>query len=230
MLPENPTFFVRGDDGQEYGPVDLDELRDWVQENRAGIGTEVKRDEPTGSWQPWQNYPELIALLAEVSATSPVAALGGVSPAPMGRRVLAFALDIFLASLLSMPPAYLIATLSGVPDLELRYLESAFQADQTVPANIQFYGMMSQLVSQAIFLLYFAGFITAHGQTPGKSVFRLRVITADGQKPYFVKSLVRAIAMVVSTNLLFLPIAFAFFNPQRRALHDFIAGTYVVEA
>ena len=69
MLPENPTFFVRGEDGVEYGPVDLAELREWVAENRAGIGTEVKRDEPGSIWEPWQNFPELVALLAEVNVT-----------------------------------------------------------------------------------------------------------------------------------------------------------------
>jgi uncharacterized RDD family membrane protein YckC len=230
MLTENSNFLIRGDDGQEYGPVGLEELRDWVQENRAGLGTEVKRDETGAIWEPWQNFPELVALLAEANVTSPVPGQNGLVIAPMGRRVLAFALDVFLASLLSMPPAYVIAFLSGIPDLEMRYLESAFQTDQPAPPNVVFYGLLSQLVSQVIFVLYFAGFIAAHGQTPGKAIFRLRVIGVGGQKPHFVKSFVRALALAVSTNLLFLPMAYAFFNPQRRAVHDIFAGTYVVEA
>ena len=64
--PPPPAFIVRGDDGEEYGPVDLAELREWVRENRAGLGTVVRPDRPDASWQPWQNYPELVALLAAV--------------------------------------------------------------------------------------------------------------------------------------------------------------------
>jgi len=201
-----------------------------VRENRAGLGTDVKRDEPGAAWQPWQTHPELVALLAQAHATALPPGPLGLVIAPMGRRMLAFALDFFLASLLSMPPAYVLASLSGYPDLEMRYLAAAFQPDQAAPPNIVFYGLLTQVISQVVFVLYFAGFIAAHGQTPGKSLFRLRVMTAAGQKPYFVKALVRALVLAFSTNLLFLPMIYAFFNPQRRALHDLIAGTCVVEA
>src|SRR5258708_23712119 len=96
MLPENKSFMVRGDDGLEYGPVDLDELREWVRENRAGLGTDVRLDETGTSWHPWQSYPELVALLAEARATAPVPGMPGLVIAPMGRRIVAFALDLFL--------------------------------------------------------------------------------------------------------------------------------------
>ncbi|HEX4140365.1 MAG TPA: hypothetical protein VHY09_08465, partial [Candidatus Methylacidiphilales bacterium] len=94
---------IRGDDGVEYGPVELEELREWVQENRAGIGTEVRRDEPGARWLPWQNFPELVALLAEVSATTPVPGQPGMALAPLGRRMLAFALDLILSYILFVP-------------------------------------------------------------------------------------------------------------------------------
>ena len=86
MLPENPMFFVRGEDGVEYGPVDLAELREWVAENRAGIGTEVKRPEPGSVWEPWQNFPELVALLAEVNVTSGVPGEPGIAVAPIAQN------------------------------------------------------------------------------------------------------------------------------------------------
>ncbi len=79
MLSEARVYFIRGDDGEEYGPVDLAELREWVRENRAGIGTEVRRADPDGTWNTWQTYPELVALVAEVNATGPV-------PGPAGSR------------------------------------------------------------------------------------------------------------------------------------------------
>ncbi len=112
MLRENRSFWVRGDDDQEYGPVDLEELREWVRENRAGLGTDVRRDEPDAPWHPWQNYPELVALLAEVHAV-------GVVPsqviAPLGKRALAFAMDLILSAILSFPILFALA-LIFIPD------------------------------------------------------------------------------------------------------------------
>ena len=70
MLPENRLFWIRGDDDKEYGPVNLEELREWVRENRAGLGTFVRTDQPDAPWQHWQQYPELVALLAEVQAAA----------------------------------------------------------------------------------------------------------------------------------------------------------------
>ena len=228
MLPENPNFFVRGDDGSEYGPVDLAELREWVAENRAGIGTEVKRDEPDGLWQPWQYFPELVALVAEVHATQDG---HGLAIGAMWRRVLAFGLDLFLFSLLTLPVSYLITHLSGIPDLQLAYLEAALQPDVPIDSNVLFYGMISNAAFLTILVGYFAGFTAAHGQTPAKQIFRLRVVMADGLKPNFVKALARSVTLAFSINLLFcLPLFYAFFNPQRRAPHDWITGTYVVEA
>lgn len=230
MLPENRSFMVRGEDGLEYGPVDLEELRDWVQENRAGLGTDVRRDEPNAPWHPWQTYPELVALLAEVQVTSPVSNDAALVVAPLGRRILAFGLDLVLASVLTMPLAYVISTRSGIPDLEQRFLVSLLQPDVPAPPEVMFYGILCNVVTQTVLVLYFACFLAAHGQTPAKSLFRLRVVDAAGRKPHFVKSLLRALALAFSTNLFFLPMTYAFFNPQRRAMHDVIAGTWVVEA
>jgi len=230
MLPENRSFLVRGEDGQEYGPVDLNALRDWVQENRAGLGSEVRLDEPGAPWHPWQNYPELIALLAEVHVTSPVPGQPGLVIAPMGRRICAFALDLILAYILAWPLIYLLTAASGFPDLEQRFLSALLYPDAPAPQAVMTYGMLSSLASNCILTLYFTGFLAIHGKTPAQALFRLRVVDPSGRKPHAVKSLLRALALIFSMNLLCLPLAYAFFNPQRRALHDFLAGTYVVEA
>jgi uncharacterized RDD family membrane protein YckC len=230
MLPEHRSFVIRGEDGQEYGPVDLKELRDWVQENRAGIGTEVRRDEPSAAWHPWQTYPELVALLAEVQVTSPVPEQAAVVLAPYLRRIVAFALDIFLAALLAYPLVYLLSMETGIPDLEERFLLAALHPELQQPQDVMTYGMIGNLISNGMLLLYFTGFLAAHGQTPAKAIFRLRVVDANGSKPTLLKSLFRALVLLLSMSLLCLPLTYVFFNPQRRALHDIIAGTWVVEA
>jgi uncharacterized RDD family membrane protein YckC len=230
MLPENPSFMIRGDDGQEYGPVDLGELREWVQENRAGIGTDVRRDEPNAPWNPWQTYPELVALLAEAHATSPAPDQPVGLVAPMARRVTAFALDVILAGLLAFPLIYLLSAESGIPDLEQRFLLILVQPDVPQPPEVMTYGMIGNMISNGMLVLYFTGFLAAHGQTPAKALLRLRVVDGSGRKPPLVKSFFRALLLFFSMSLFCLPLTYAFFHPQRRALHDIIAGTYVIEA
>ena len=227
MLPESHHFLIRGEDGLEYGPVSLDELRDWVQENRAGIGTEVRRDEPGADWKPWQTYPELIALLAEVHVTCPVPGLPGLVLAPFPRRVLAFGLDLVLISVL-VTPIFITLALIFLPDWFVHYIVAAAQPPFThpdVPSQAQIF---ANLISDFMLLLYFTLFQAAHGKTPAKQIFRLRVVDQRGQRPGLVKATLRALALIFSMSLFFLPLAYAFFNPQRRSLHDFIAGTYVV--
>lgn len=239
MLPENRSFLIRGDDGLEYGPVDLDELRDWVQENRAGLGTEVRRDEPDAPWHPWQNYPELVALLAEVHVTSPVPGQPGLVIAPMGRRVLAFALDlvlisipiliIFYTTVLIFFPDWIVRDVVSVNQFVLD-AEAGNQHPYNPPDPPPHALAIAELMRVCILALYFTGFHAAHGRTPGKSIMRLRVVGQTGQKPPVVKSFLRALVLIVSMSLLFIPFAYVFLNPQRRAFHDLVAETYVVEA
>ena len=228
MLSEERVFMIRGDDGEEYGPVEMKELREWVQENRAGLGTTVRLDEPNARWHPWQYYPELVALLAEVHASSLIPGLSAVTVAPMGRRVLAFITDMILATFL-YTPIFRVLTQVYMPDWDEQVLAllNHFQAPSPQFAHEIF---ISNTLFDSILLLYMLGFHAAHGRTPGKSIMRLKVVDEAGQKPGFVKSLFRALIMIISLSFYGLPLAYAFFNPQRRTLHDFLAGTYVVEA
>jgi uncharacterized RDD family membrane protein YckC len=229
MLPENHSFLIRGDDGQEYGPVDLGELRDWVRENRAGLGTEVRLDEPGAPWNPWQSHPELVALLAEAHATGPVPDQSGLVIAPMGRRMVAFALDLILVMIPVLIICYTLA-LTFMPDWFVQAVVSGYQHPFSTPDLPFGVNVAVELISDFVLMLYFIGFHAAHGQTPAKALLRLRVVDQSGQKPGLVKSFLRALILIFSMKILFLPIAYAFFNPQRRALHDFVASTCVVKA
>ena len=229
MMPEKHSFWVRGDDGQDYGPVDLGELRGWVRENRAGLGTEVRLDEAGAPWQPWHHYPELVALLAEVHVTSPVPGQPGLVIAPMGRRVAAFALDLMLISILLTPIFFTLAVVF-LPDWFVQYVVASSLTPFSFPDLPLAGRIVSDLIYDVTVVSYFTGFYAAHGQTPAKALLRLRVVDQSGRKPTAMKSVVRAVVLIFSMSLFFLPIAYAFFNPQRRALHDVVARTYVVQA
>ncbi len=230
MLPEDRFFWVRGEDGQEYGPVGLQELRDWVQENRAGLGTEVRRDEQNASWQPWQNYPELIALLAEVRVTSPVPGVPGLVLASLARRAGAFALDLILASILSTP-VLLMLIFAYMPDWLVQVGLASARPDLYNPPELPDpQQAIGSLVADLLLIAYLAGFIAAHGQTPAKALWRMKVVDVRGQKPGLGRAILRAVAIVFSMTLFFVPFIYVFVDPQRRAFHDYVAGTYVVEA
>jgi uncharacterized RDD family membrane protein YckC len=69
-----------------------------------------------------------------------------------------------------------------------------------------------------------------HGATPGKRLMGLRVVLADGSEPGRARALTRALAwLFLSTPFANFGFWLSLFNPRMRALHDLVAGTYVVE-
>lgn len=67
-------YKIIGADGQQYGPVNLDQMRRWVAENRIRSETLVQAEGST-EWKPFNSFPELAAELraAPPNITPPVA-------------------------------------------------------------------------------------------------------------------------------------------------------------
>jgi len=226
MLPENRSFMVRGEDGEEYGPVELDELREWVRENRAGLGTDVRLDETGAPWTPWQNHPELVALLAEAQATDSIPGQPGTI-APVWRRLVAWMMDIVILAILLLPLQLLLNHIIPVNEFMRAMIDPTTLQSLPTPVLNQLAAIM--LIESACMVLYFTVCHAFYGKTPAKALLRVRVVNQNGEKPTAVKAFVRALVLVISVNLIF-PLVVAFFNPQRRTLHDLVADTYVVEA
>jgi hypothetical protein len=72
-------YKIRGADGKEYGPVTLEQLRQWIVEGRANSQTYVQSPD-SAEWKPLSAYPELASLLPP-SATGP-SGLGSGGGAP----------------------------------------------------------------------------------------------------------------------------------------------------
>lgn len=53
-------FLLIGDDGNEYGPVDAQELRQWIRDGRANADSLVRRVEET-EWRPLGAFSEFLA-------------------------------------------------------------------------------------------------------------------------------------------------------------------------
>src|SRR4029077_634586 len=77
-------------------------------------------------------------------------------------------------------------------------------------------------------VLYFAGFWSTAGQTPGMRVMHLRVAGPSGAPPCLGRSLVRLAGLALAILLLFTGFLPALVDDRRRALQDFLAGTLIL--
>jgi len=99
------------------------------------------------------------------------------------------------------------------------------------PANI---GLMmgaigfNFIINVAIGMLYEAFFLVQYGATPGKMIFKLKVITPDGGGISWGRAIGRHFAKYLSGLTLMIGYIMAGFDPEKRALHDYIAGTRVI--
>jgi uncharacterized RDD family membrane protein YckC len=78
--------------------------------------------------------------------------------------------------------------------------------------------------------LYCFIFVGTRGQTPGKRLVGVRVVTWYGEPPTLARALVRTCGYLVSAALLWLGFIWIGFDREKRGLHDWIAGTYVVRS
>lgn len=66
------------------------------------------------------------------------------------------------------------------------------------------------------------------GQTVGKMLLGLQVIKNDGEDINIVTAILRYFGQIISAMILFIGYIMAGITENKRALHDMIAGTYVI--
>ena len=92
-------------------------------------------------------------------------------------------------------------------------------------ARMAFVRLLWDIVPAAVFVIGWARW----GTTPGKLLLELRVVDArSGERPGWIRSLIRCIGYVVSLLPLGLGFVWAAFDRNGQALHDKLAGTRVV--
>lgn len=77
-------------------------------------------------------------------------------------------------------------------------------------------------------VVYFTIFVGSCGQTPGKMLFRLKVVRADGQEMTYDGALLRSLFWMLSLLLFGIGFLMIAFTRQKRGLHDILAGTSVI--
>jgi uncharacterized RDD family membrane protein YckC len=86
------------------------------------------------------------------------------------------------------------------------------------------------LLGIALSAVYFVGFIGGCGQTPAKMLLGVRVVRRDGRRAGYARAFVRWVGYGLGVLTLGLGFSIALLNRDRRALHDWLAGTRVVRA
>jgi len=83
-------------------------------------------------------------------------------------------------------------------------------------------------INMAISAIYNTAFVGFYGKTPGKMLFRLKIIKTSGDNVNFIDAFKRYLATILSQIILFAGYLMVIWDKRKQALHDKIAKTYVV--
>ena len=219
-------YKIIGADGREYMAATLEELRAWIEDGRVGPGTWVWSG-AVERWQPASAWPELRWDLPAVPPVIPAVVKSELRPhdAEFPIRAAAYILDVFIVaalfSLITLPWA------EYYRELQEAALKESAKAAPDITVLLRFYTLFLSTFLP-LRLAYFVGFHAGLGATPGKLLFGLRVVRMDGGTLTFPRALARFLAELVSLAAMGIGYLVAPLHPERRALHDLIAGTRVI--
>ncbi len=216
------TYKIIGGDGAEYGPATLDELREWIRDGRVAGKTQVWRSDAAG-WSPAARYAELASDLARLDASTAAAA----RPCGFWARLGAHIIDsLVLGALFQLVWSQL--TLSH--DWPLPPLPTVLN-DETVKQFVQdcqIWANHAIVVYYPICLVYDMLMNGRFGATLGKMAIGARIVMLDGSHIGYGRAAIRGIASV-AIELFCLPANVIIgLRRDKRALHDFVAGTRVI--
>jgi uncharacterized RDD family membrane protein YckC len=143
----------------------------------------------------------------------PAPALREVAYAGVATRAIAIAVDAALIALVVLTVAAMVGLVGSlVGDVHAGWLVGLLAG-------------VGWLIAEA---LYFVGFWTTAGQTPGMRLMRLRVLDRTGSPPAPGRALVRFVGLLLAIIPCFAGFLPVLVDGRRRALQDFLAGTVVV--
>ncbi len=153
------------------------------------------------------------------AATASGSKLAPLPYAGLQLRIVAFVLDVLV--LISFGMLFVAAILALL----------VIDSDSGNPSDRAF------LISAGILALYIFAFVPLYhvllwswrGQTVGKMAVRIKVQSRNGGPLSLGQSALRLLGYVVSALPIFLGLVIAVFDRERRAFHDILAGTVVVE-
>jgi uncharacterized RDD family membrane protein YckC len=169
--------------------------------------------------------PPLIAR-AQIGSHSRQRRVVRVRAASFPRRIAASVLDLLLVLTVSGGVAVLAALLLGVRLPSAKEFGADFVLAGLLDRNPMAAGGLGLFFGiSGLYQIYLGGIL---GQTLGKHLLHIRVISSRGQAPGPILATVRFSAMALSLGLLGLGWLWCIFDRERRALHDHLSGCYVI--
>ena len=235
------TSITDGD--RRQGPYSIDEIRDFVNEGKIKDETLVWH---TGeaNWKAWKDYPEASEppepseeeLLKQTIETLLQSRMNRKRYAGFFVRANAFIIDNIILSVFGALFLY-VMSLAGMLDLNAvseivnQYIDNP-ASTELVSKALEIPGMSAFFtIWSFVQAVYFIVFHAVWGATPGKKLLHIHVEMANGEKLSWAFSIFRFIASIVTqATLIFYGLGYliVLIDPQKRALHDFIAQTRVV--
>lgn len=141
-------------------------------------------------------------------------------------RTLAALIDLAVILPVALFLSWIVGKLAGFgmpPDLGLDYLMLLLLG--TDPAVVTLVVMI--IATASLYLLFFQ---IAMARTIGMRVLRVKIIDIYGDPPTTSRAAIRTGGYLLNLATLGLGFLWAGFDSEKRGLHDWVAGTYVVKA
>ena len=134
-------------------------------------------------------------------------------------RLIAFGIDVAIVTVSLLALTWLLSAALSLFNLEQTYTMETLRA-------IAISGLAALLFTAT----YYIFFWTLAGQTPGKTLMGLRIVTVDGKPLTFGRSVRRFLGYIVSMFAFWLGFVWILVDNRRQGWHDKIAGTFVIYA
>lgn len=239
------------DGERRQGPYTIEEIHDFVNQGKITDSTLVWHSGEEG-WKTWKealeiekkaemeglesSRDELLQNTINELLKEQIREFESKRFAGFFARALAYTIDNVILGLVGGVILFALGS-GGLVDLETIQVAAAnYAGDPTSGESlnklIEAPGMSTFLTVWSIVqTIYFIVFHAIYSATPGKKLFHIHVETAYGEKLNWPISIARYLCSVLTQFTMFfygLGYLIVLFDPKRRALHDWIARTFVV--
>jgi len=192
-----------------------------------------KETDASGQFCQWCGAPIDAVPPAPVASAEPEETNDVGVYAGLGRRFVAFIVDIILIVLFGIIVVAFFNQANGI--MYLYYIVAAHAPISSLTeagTPIAALGPIVAAVGLLVIVvpwLYYAGFESSRGQaTPGKVLMRLEVTDLEGNRISFGRATLRFFAKFISVLIIFIGFIMIGLTKKRQGLHDKIAGTLVL--
>src|SRR5215470_6863909 len=149
-----------------------------------------------------------------------------VTVAGFWRRSLAGLVDALVVLPFAAAAVWVACKVAGLPLPGLRRTRVDDWLDLLLAGDATVWGAAGLALS--IVLAYLLAFQALAGRTVGMRLLGIRIIDVYGDTPSPLRSLVRTLGYIAGLATLLLGFLWIGFDREKRGLHDWLAGTYVI--